>query len=108
MNNSLRQNFLLLPDYSLNSEVEDLEARISNHINYPLQYACRSWYNHLTEIRGDITALIPALLSFLQKGFLAWLEVLSVVGDARDSVLALEKLISWLHQVCLSPLECYT
>jgi hypothetical protein len=108
MNNNLGQNILSLPDYSLNSEVEDLEARINNHISYPLQYACRSWYNHLTEIKGNITAIIPVLTSFLQEGFLAWLEVLSVIGSARDSVLALERLIPWLQEVCLSGLNHYS
>jgi hypothetical protein len=101
MNDSLEQNLLLLPDYSLNSEVEDLEARISKHISLPLKYACRSWHNHLTEVKGDITAIIPALQSFLQEGFLAWLEVLSVIGDAQVAILALEKVIPWLQEVSL-------
>ena len=105
MNDSLERNLLSLPDYSLNSEVGDLQARISNHISYPLEYACKSWCSHLTEIKGDITAIIPALESFFQGGFLAWLEVLSVIGAAGDSVLALEKLVPWLQEVCFSSLK---
>ena len=100
MNDSLEQNLLSLPNYALNSEVEDLEARIDNYISTALKYACKAWHNHLTEIRGDITAIVPILRSFLQEKFLAWLEVLSVIGAAEDAVIALEKLMLWLQEVC--------
>jgi len=106
MNGSLEKNLLSLPNYALNSEVNDLQARIDNHLSLALQYACKSWHNHLIEGRGDITTIVAVLRSFLQEGFLAWLEVLSVIGAARDAVLALEKLMSWLQEVCFSPLCC--
>ena len=101
MNSSLKQNLLSLPNYALNLEVEDLQTRVKDHINTALKYACQSWHNHLTEVRGDITAIIPTLQTFLQVGFLAWLEVLSVIGAARDAIVALESLISWLQKACL-------
>jgi len=100
MDIGLEQNLLLLPNYALNSEVKDLQAGIKNHISTALKYACQSWHNHLTEVRGDITAIVPALQNFLEVGFLAWLEVLSVIGAARDAVIALEKLMPWLREVC--------
>jgi hypothetical protein len=106
MNDSLEQNLLSLPDYALNSEVEDLDARVEDHISIALQYACKSWHNHLAEVRGDVTAIIPALRSFLQERFLAWLEVLSVIGAARDAIIALEKLMPWLQEVCLAYSYC--
>jgi hypothetical protein len=102
MNHSLEQNILLLPNYALNSEVEDLEIRVKDHISVALQYACKSWFSHLIEVRGDITAIISALHSFLEKGLLAWLEVLSVIGAARDAIIALGKLILWLQEVCFA------
>ena len=100
MNNSLEQNLLSLPSYALNSEVEDLQARIDNCVSTALEYACRSWHKHLTEVRGDTTDIIPTLRSFLQEGFLAWLEVLSVIGAARDAIVALERLMPWIQEVC--------
>jgi len=100
MNGSLKQNLLSLPDYALNSEVQDLEMRVRDHISVALQYACKSWHHHLTGARGDTVAIVPALHSFLQEGFLAWLEVLSVIGAAREAVVGLEKLIIWLQKVC--------
>ena len=101
MSNGLGQNLLSLPDYALNSEVKDLQARVDNHISAALQYACKSWCNHLIEVKGDITTIIPALHGFLQERFLAWLEVLSVIGATMEGVVALEKLIPWLWEVGL-------
>jgi hypothetical protein len=51
MNDGLEQNLLSLPDYALNSEVKDLETRINDRISVALQYACRSWHNHLARDR---------------------------------------------------------
>ena len=103
MNRSLEQNLLSLPDYALNSEVEDLQARIEGRIGIALQYACKSWYSHLIEAKGDTATVVSALRSFLEEGFLAWLEVLSVTGAVRDAIVALENLMQWLQEVCLYP-----
>jgi len=108
MNESLGQNILSLPDYALNSEVEDLEMRAESRISTALQYACKSWHNHLTEVNGGIAAIVPALRSFLQERFLAWLEVLSVIGATRDAVIALENVIPWLREVCSDPLQRFS
>ena len=101
MNDSLHFNLLSLPTYALNSEVEDMKGKIDDVVSKALCYACRSWYNHLTEVREDFAVIIPTLRSFLQEKFLGWLEVLSVSGAMRDAVIGLEKLIPWLQEVCL-------
>jgi hypothetical protein len=106
MNHSLEQNILSLPNYALNSEVEDLDMRVKDHISVALQYACKSWFTHLIEVRGDVTTIVSALRSFLEKGFLAWLEVLSIIGAARDAIVALENLKLWLQEVCFALLYC--
>ena len=103
MNDGLEQNFLSLPDYALNSEVEDLQIRIDGHISVALRYACQSWHNHLTKTTGDVVNIIPYLHIFLQEKFLAWLEVVSVLGATRGAVVALKQLISWLQEVCFIP-----
>ena len=100
MNDGLEQNLLLLPDYTLNSEVEDLEKRIANRISTALRYACQSWHNHLTKPGGDASEVVPHLRVFLEENFLAWLEVVSVLGAGRSAVTALERLVPWLQEVC--------
>ena len=100
MNDGLEQNLLSLPHYTLNSEVEDLEARVKGCISIPLQYACQSWHNHLTKTGEDITPLISSIHVFLEEKFLAWLEVISVLGATRGAITALEQLIQWLQEVC--------
>ena len=100
MNEGLEQNLLSLPDYALNSEVEDLQTRINDHISIALQYACQSWHNHLTKITGDVTNVVSGLHVFLEEKFLAWLEVVSVLGATRGAIVVLEQLISWLQEVC--------
>jgi len=103
MNDRLEQNLLSLPDYTLNLEVKDLQTRIEDHISVALQYACQSWYNHLIETKGDITDVISYLHIFLEKKFLAWLEVVSVIGAVGGAVVALERLVAWLQEVCFCP-----
>ena len=100
MNDGLEQNLLSLPNYILNSEVKDLQTRIDDHISLALQYACQMWHNHLTVAQEDATIIIPHLHLFLEEKFLAWLEVVSVLGVVRGAVAALEQLIPWLQEVC--------
>ena len=99
MSDGLEPNLLSLPEYSLNSEVKDLQARIDNRVGITLQYACRSWHNHLIETGGGTTTLIPYLRIFLEENFLAWLEVLSVLGNVGGAAVGLEKLMTWLQKV---------
>jgi hypothetical protein len=107
MNGGLEQNLLLLPEYVLNSEVKDLQTRIDRRIGAALQYACRSWHNHLAKTTGEIAGVVSSLRVFLETRFFAWLEVLSVLGEARSAPVALEKLMTWLHGVCFNfPLSC--
>ncbi|KAF9652211.1 hypothetical protein BDM02DRAFT_3161863 [Thelephora ganbajun] len=99
MNDGLERNLLSLPDYALNSEVKDLEARISDRISDALRYACRSWHSHLTKTEGDSAGAISLLHVFLEENFLAWLEVVSVLGAVRGAIVAFEQLIPWLQEV---------
>ena len=100
MNSSLEQNLLSLQDYALNSEVEDLPERVKDHISPTLEYACKFWHNHLSGIREDTGDILHVLQYFLEKKFLAWLEVVSVLGAVRDAIVGLKKLILWFQEVC--------
>jgi len=100
MNNGLEQNLLSLPEYALNSEVQDLQTRINDHISITLRYSCLSWHNHLTETKGDTADVVSYLRTFLVEKFLAWLEVVSAIGAVGGAVVALERLMPWLQEVC--------
>ena len=102
MNRELKRNICKLPDGAVNSEVIDLRERTNEHIGQALEYACRSWYKHLV---GVIPARITSILRrFLEEKFLFWLEVLSVLGAAKEAVHALEATTKceWV-EVCRIP-----
>ena len=99
MEEGLKQNLLSLPEYALNSEVEDLQTRVDDHISTALRYACKSWYGHVTKTSGGTIDLVADLHTLLEVKFLEWLEVLSLLGDVGEAAVALEELISWLRTV---------
>ena len=101
MNQTLEKNMCKLPDAVSNSEVEDLEDRTKQYLNPALQYACKSWYKHLIdEDTAHRPVITSALYYLLEKKFLFWLEVLSVLGAVREGIDALGVAVKWL-EVCL-------
>ncbi|KAF9642270.1 hypothetical protein BDM02DRAFT_3124713 [Thelephora ganbajun] len=98
MNRMLGGNMCKLPDAITNSEVPDLRDRAERYIAPALQYACKSWHKHLADERTARTPKITsALHRFLENKFLFWLEVLSVLGAAREAVDALDLVTKWLE-----------
>ncbi|KAF9646204.1 WD40 repeat-like protein [Thelephora ganbajun] len=98
MDQALEKNMCKLPDAVANSEIPDLCERTQRYISPALQYACKSWYKHLVDEHTIRTPEITsALHRFLEKKFVFWLEVLSVLGAAREAVDALETAIKWLE-----------
>jgi hypothetical protein len=101
MDELLEKNTFSIPDYALNSEVEDLPERIEGSgIRGALEYACRSWYKHLIVTRHRTLDVFSALRDFLEGKFLFWLEVLSVLGAVGDAARALITTTKWLNEVC--------
>ena len=83
------------PSGVTNSEVDDLRERANRYIDPALQYACRSWHTHLVDAR----TIASAVHQFLEKKFLFWLEVLSVLNAVRNAVDALQAAVGFL-EVC--------
>ena len=97
MNRSLERNMCGLPDGAMNSDVNDLQGRTDKYINHALRYACRSWHKHLVSADPSHKPAITSVLHrFLEEKFLFWLEVLSILGTARESVDALGAAAKWL------------
>ncbi|KAF9642938.1 hypothetical protein BDM02DRAFT_3176389 [Thelephora ganbajun] len=87
MNGTLEKNMCNLPDGVANCEVDDLRERAKRHLDPALRYACKSWHKHLVDGHTVRTpAIASALRRFLEKKFLFWLEVLSILGAAKEAV----------------------
>ncbi|KAF7792180.1 hypothetical protein EIP86_003211 [Pleurotus ostreatoroseus] len=88
----LRFNICKIEVPVLNKDIQDLNARISEHMNEALQYATRFWFVHLSHltsgIRSSTTSGILKLLA--SKRILFWLESLSLQGALRECLLAFE------------------
>ena len=98
MNQTLEKNICKLPEAVKNSDVDDLKERGEKYISHALQYACKSWHKHLTyRYTSHIPRITSALHHFLEKKFLCWLEVLSILGSVRDAVDALGVAMKWLE-----------
>jgi hypothetical protein len=96
MDRELERNMCKLPEATINSEVGDLQYRAEQHISTALQYACKSWHKHFTGDMVHQPKFTSALCRFLEKKFLFWLEVLSVLGATREAVVALGVVAKWL------------
>ena len=98
MNQTLEKNMCNLPEAVRNSDVDDLQERKEQHISHALRYACKSWHKHLIDKHiAHKPKITSALHYLLEKKFLCWLEVLSVLGAVRDAVDALEVAAKWLE-----------
>ena len=104
MDQMLEKNICELPDGVANSDVGDLKERVERHIDPSLRYACLSWHRHLVDEPTTVAntpGITSALRQFLEKKFLFWLEVLSVLGAVRTAIDALQAATDWL-KVCRS------
>ncbi|KAI0406715.1 hypothetical protein F4802DRAFT_91989 [Xylaria palmicola] len=59
--------------------------RISDHLPPEVQYACQHWVYHIQQA-GDVIIDNGQVHYFLQQHFLHWLEVLSLMGRASESL----------------------
>jgi len=85
--------------YRLNSEVQDLKERIEKYIPVALSYSCRFWADHLALVPEFDLDLFQSLRGLLEKNFLFWLEVLSVMRNLDLATAALLSSRAWLSQV---------
>ena len=100
MNKKLKKNMCSIPNHFLNSDVMDLLKGLEGHgICGALKYACGSWYKHLIVTNYRAANVVSALRSLLEKKFLFWLEVSSVLGIVGDAARALDATIRWLGKV---------
>lgn len=88
--NGLRQNMCKLSNSGiLRSEIE--KQTIDCCLQPEIQYACRYWVHHLEQSKDRIVDGDPAY-TFLQKCFLYWLEAMSLIGQAPESIHMINRL----------------
>jgi hypothetical protein len=79
-----KKNMCNLPSYgTLRAKINS--GTINDHLPLEIQYACRYWVHHLQESGFEIRDQDNAH-TFLQEHFLHWLEVISILGFASDSI----------------------
>jgi hypothetical protein len=102
MNGLLKKNICDLPPYAVNEDIDDLNERREKYIGSGLEYACRSWANHLrfaSNDGDDVGQVVELLKYFFKHNLLSWLEVLSIVGDMRCAVYSLRDVKGWFVRV---------
>ena len=105
MDGSLKKNMCKLQGPVANSDVGNLRKMIDDCINPTLQYACVSWHVHLVEAHttpADKPQIDSTLKKFMEKKFLFWLEVVSVLGAVGNAAEAMRATVDWLR-VCRVP-----
>lgn len=89
MCSTLKRNIIGSPNQTtLNAEIENLPERITQNFPPFLQYACRHWSSHLANAKLS-DDLLDILKRFVETNLLHWLEVCSVLGELRSTVIAL-------------------
>jgi hypothetical protein len=72
-----------------------------------MRYACRYWVHHLEQSKGRICDG-DSVHTFLQKYFLYWLEALSLIGRASESIGMIDELQSMTSVSCPAITLTYT
>jgi hypothetical protein len=83
MRSGLKHNVCALSSYAIRRQ--DIASQlIDQHIPQALQYSCRYWMNHLEQ--AGTQAWQKDIFSFLKECFIHWLEAMSLMGLASETV----------------------
>ena len=98
MRSKLKKNICNLDDYAVLSEVKDLSARRKDHIGDVLEYVCRFWTKHLLRIPATSShakEVQKAIDTFFTACLPYWIEVLTLTGNLRIGVYAINDIEQW-------------
>ena len=102
MKERLRKNICHLDGCPPLSDVMDLLDRKDAYIGNALEYACRFWTKHLSEIRTSgphVEGVKAAIDEFFTTHLLCWIEVLSLTRHLNLGVYALHDIDQWYLSV---------
>jgi hypothetical protein len=98
MNECLQMDICDIRDSSLfNSEVADLQQRLSNCVPPHLRYSCRYWYVHLQMATTLPNTVVACLDEFCHKHLLHWIELLSLLEELPVVLPSLPSFLAYLH-----------
>ncbi|TFK66196.1 WD40 repeat-like protein [Pluteus cervinus] len=85
--------------YETNEEITGLQERISQNISEELKYSSRYWMYHMVN-SGDWSLSHDHVVELLESenGWLYWVEVLSLLGIVRETMLDMTKAIQWIKE----------
>ena len=98
MKERMKKNICDLDGCPLLRDVKDLPQRRKAHIGSALEYACRFWTRHLSEIPDSgphVEQVKAAIDNFFAMHLLFWIEVLSLTEHLDLSVYALHDIDRW-------------
>ncbi|KAH7907518.1 hypothetical protein BJ138DRAFT_1014364, partial [Hygrophoropsis aurantiaca] len=97
MEHGLRFNICKLPSsYLRNSEVEDLQERINQHIPSHLSYSCRFWATHVRSVDPGTELAKEVVQFFNDERLLFWIEALSLLKTISGPIAALMLVPQWI------------
>jgi hypothetical protein len=85
--------------YLLNSDIPNLAQKIIQSISSPLSYSCRYWASHIQQATLFHSTIAAQVREFLNKQFLYWIEVLSLVKSVQIAAHSISLIIK-MATVC--------
>jgi hypothetical protein len=98
----LIRNICNLPSYG-SDRMDVGSKRVAQHLSPELQYACRYWVYHIDHAK--LYEWENVVFPFLKEHFLHWLEAMSLMGFASETVRTINALRSGLRVSCY--LNCH-
>lgn len=78
-----------------NPEISHLPDRVQESISSHLQYACRHYAFHLSQVPSTNNTLADLLAAFCNSQLLTWVETVSLLAEVDNAVLSLQILRDW-------------
>jgi hypothetical protein len=98
MRERLKRNICNLDEHAVLNQTMDPPTHLTTHIGDALGYACQFWTKHLVEIPSsshDVQEVYKAIDGFFTTCLLFWIEVLSLTGNLKIGVYALNEVQQW-------------
>ena len=83
----------------LNREVNGFEQKVREALSPEVQYACKYWASHLSQVQFGDKITVQALGTFSMRLILMWFEAMSLIGSISTSARSIQEAHRWA--VCI-------